>query len=57
MGYKKLTTIGIGSSVSHWKTVFLMLDGRHTVFGKVAKGQDVVKAMEAEGTSSGKPKK
>lgn len=31
------------------------LDGRHTVFGTVLEGWDVVKAMEACGTSSGKP--
>ena len=33
------------------------LDGRHTVFGKVMEGVDVVKNIEAEGTSSGKPKR
>jgi peptidylprolyl isomerase len=32
------------------------LDGRHTVFGKVLEGEDVVKRVEAEGTNSGKPK-
>lgn len=31
------------------------LQGRHVVFGKVVDGLDVVKAMEAQGTRSGKP--
>merc|ERR1712085_155071 len=33
------------------------LDGRHVVFGRVIEGEDVVKSVEAQGTSSGKPKK
>merc|ERR1719419_2159486 len=33
------------------------LDGRHTVFGEVLEGYDVVEAMEAEGSRSGKPSK
>lgn len=33
------------------------LDGRHVVFGKVAEGQEVVKAVEAVGSQSGKPSK
>merc|ERR1712008_234953 len=32
------------------------LDGRHVVFGKVLEGKDVVKKIEGQGTSSGKPK-
>lgn len=33
------------------------LDGKHTVFGEVVEGMDVVKAMEAVGTRSGTPAK
>jgi len=31
------------------------LDGRHTVFGKVIQGQEILDALEAIGTQSGKP--
>ena len=32
------------------------LNGKHTVFGKVTKGMDVVRNIEAYGTEMGKPK-
>ena len=30
------------------------LDGKHVVFGKVTRGEDVVKAIERQGSGSGK---
>jgi peptidylprolyl isomerase len=32
------------------------LDGKHTVFGKVVEGMNVVNAIEAKGSSNGQPK-
>jgi len=33
------------------------LDGRHVVFGEVLEGEDIVKAIEGQGSNSGKTKK
>ena len=33
------------------------LDGKHTVFGKVVEGMDIVKAIEKMGSDTGKPSK
>ena len=33
------------------------LNGKHVVFGNLVAGADVLRAIEAQGTQSGKPKK
>ena len=32
------------------------LDGKHTIFGEIVSGQDVMKKLEAAGTPEGPPK-
>ena len=41
----------ITTAETHW------LDGRHVVFGRVREGKEVVKKIEAVGSSSGAPSK
>ena len=31
------------------------LDGKHTIFGEIVEGKDVLKALEAKGTPGGAP--
>ena len=40
----------ITTVVTNW------LDGKHTVFGKVVKGMEVVKEVEKLGSASGQPR-
>ena len=41
----------ITTADTHW------LDGKHVVFGKVKSGNEIVKAIEAVGSGSGRPSK
>merc|ERR1711861_39008 len=50
-----LNTNGSQFFITTVKTAWL--DGRHVVFGKVVEGMAAVTAVEAVGTSSGKPQK